>query len=319
MKISTNPICLKHLTGSSHPECPERYLVVCQALEKAGLKNFANTLPMRRASLADLLLCHTLDYIELVQTTIKKLTALEITDGTYQLSTGDVQVSPYSWEAAIAAVGSVLEAVDTVLNDGDKRVFCPIRPPGHHACHNKGMGFCLFNQVAIGARYAQQHYPIERVLIVDWDVHHGNGTQDIFDDDPTIFYFSTHQAGIYPGTGLSKDSGVGLAKGTKFNRPILPGLAARTEILDLFKFTLAKKMHLFKPQLVLISAGFDAHQQDPLGNLNLTENDFSLLTQAVCQVANDYAEGRVISVLEGGYHLEALASSVVAHVTALAI
>ncbi len=315
--IAADPISLRHLTGWGHPESPSRYASICFALESAGLKTPQNTLIPRAASLEELSLCHTPEYISVVEDDFRKLNALGITDGSYTLSTGDVQISPGSWEAALKAVGAVLESADAIFSGKVKHVFNVVRPPGHHACRSQGMGFCIFNNIAIGARYAQQKYSIQRVLIVDWDVHHGNGTQDIFDDDPSVFYFSTQQKGIYPGTGKVEDKGIGKAYGTKLNIPIDVSARSRLDVLEAFGAPLQEAMKTFKPELVMISAGFDAHRDDPLGGLNLTENDFADLTRLMVQIANQYGEGRIISVLEGGYDLEAIAASAVAHVKGL--
>lgn len=315
--IATDAISLKHLTGWGHPESPARYSAISHALGISGLNNLENILKPRAATTEELLLCHTPDYLETVNDDFKKVEALGILDGQYCLSTGDVQICPASLEVALMAVGSVLVAVDAVMEGKADNVFSLMRPPGHHACRNRGMGFCLFNNIAIGARYAQKKYGIKKILIVDWDVHHGNGTQDIFDDDPSIFYFSTHQELIYPGTGAAEDQGLGAAEGTKMNFPIAPGASSREEVLKAFRGPLLAAMKSFKPEFIMISAGFDAHHADPLGGFNLTEEDFGELTRIVLGLADDYAEGRLVSVLEGGYNLEALAASAVAHVKAL--
>lgn len=315
--IATDAISLKHLTGWGHPECPARYSAISHALSISGLNNLDNILKPRPATKEELLLCHTPDYLEIVKDDFKKVEALGILDGQYCLSTGDVQICPASLDVALMAVGSVLVGIEAVMEGKADNVFSLMRPPGHHACRNRGMGFCLFNNVAIGARYAQKKYGIKKILIVDWDVHHGNGTQDIFDDDPTVFYFSTHQELIYPGTGAAEDRGDGAAEGTKMNFPIAPGSSSRLEVLQAFQGPLLEAMKSFKPELILISAGFDAHYADPLGGFNLTTDDFSTLTRLVVDLADEYAGGRIVSALEGGYQLEALAASATAHVSAL--
>lgn len=315
--ITADPSSLKHLTGWGHPECPDRFRAILSALTKEGLVVRENTLNVHPASLEDLLLCHSLSYIALVQDNIKKVEALGVLDGQYTLGTGDVQICPDSWEAALMAVGAVLAGIDAIMEKNADNVFCLVRPPGHHACREKGMGFCLFNNVAIGARYLQKKYGLKKILIVDWDVHHGNGTQDIFEEDSSVFYFSTHQEGIYPGTGPRTDKGTGAAEGTKMNIPIQPGPDARLKVLEAFRGPLVEAMKSFRPEFVMISAGFDAHYRDPLGRLNLMEEDFANLTKLMLEIADHYAKGRLISVLEGGYHLEAIASSAVAHFKAL--
>jgi len=301
---------LLHDTGFGHPENPKRYIVIVEALKNLQLLGFENRpIKPRQAKDDEILLCHTSDYYKLVQNEVEKYP---------MLSTGDAVICPASFEVAILASGAVLEGVDAVMQAKAKNVFCLVRPPGHHACSNRGMGFCIFNNVAIGARYVQRKYGIERVLIVDWDVHHGNGTQEIFEEDPSVFYFSTHQEGIYPGTGFAKERGTGLGEGSKLNCPIIAGMSSRIEVIKAFQEKLVPAMEEFQPEFVFISAGFDAHELDPLGRFNLTDQDFAELTYIVKRIADRYSEGRIVSVLEGGYNLKALASAAVAHVTALA-
>jgi acetoin utilization deacetylase AcuC-like enzyme len=210
-----------------------------------------------------------------------------------------------------------MSAVDLVLRGEAANVFCIVRPPGHHATANRGMGFCLFNNVAIAARYAQKMYGCERVLIADWDVHHGNGTQDIFYQDPSVFFFSTHQSPWYPGTGDADEIGEGRGEGSTMNLP-LPAGSGRAEVLGGLRERLLPAMKTFRPDLVLISAGFDSRAGDPLGHFRLSDGDFSDLTLVLREIADDSAGGRVISVLEGGYSLEGLTKAVAAHVEALA-
>jgi acetoin utilization deacetylase AcuC-like enzyme len=312
-----DPFCLQHLTGPYHPETPLRYKAIDDILSAAKLKTKENTLTPKKASRSDLLFCHSETYINIVEDDRRRCVESKIHDGTFSLSTGDVQISPPSLEAALLAAGAGMTAVDAVMEGTANTVFSYLRPPGHHACRNRGMGFCLFNNAAIAARYAQTQYSIPRVLIADWDVHHGNGTQDIFDEDSSVFYFSTHQAGIYPGTGSAEDTGTGKGKGTKLNFPIASSSASRLQVLEAFKGPLVDSMKEFKPNFVIISAGFDGHFADPLGGFNLTEADFSELTQVLMQIADTYAEGRLISLLEGGYNLQALARSALAHSQAL--
>jgi len=312
--IIDDPAFATHLTGHYHVERPERYLAANQALISSGLKTAKNSMTPRKATPEDLLLCHTEAYIKLVKEEVGNARK----DGLTELSTGDVNISPQSYEVALLAVGAVLTAVDTVLDKKAKNAFCIVRPPGHHAKREAGKGFCLFNNVAIGARYAQKTYPfIRKVLIVDWDVHHGDGTEDIFDSDPSVFYFSTHEKGNYPGTGFSEHTGSVKGKGTIMNCPIVGGENAREEVLKAFREKLIPAMEAFSPDLVMISAGFDAHLSDLLGHFNLTEADFAELTRITKEIAQRYAYGRIVSVLEGGYQLESLANSVIAHVRAL--
>lgn len=314
--IISSPEYLLHRTGARHPECPERSAIIVQVLKKTGLLTEHNHLAPRKANRDELLLCHTKEYIDLVEQEVTRCGEGD-REKLALLSTGDVVISSASFEVACAAAGGVLTAVDAVALKKAKNAFCVVRPPGHHACSDIGMGFCLFNNVAIGARYAQSKYGIKRVLIVDWDVHHGNGTQEIFEADPSVFYFSTHQMGIYPGTGLEEDQGSGAALGTKMNCPILPGEDSKKAVLHAFKEKLVPAMQQFRPEFVFISCGFDAHLQDPLGGFNLTEKDFAELTEIVKEIARLYSQERLVSVLEGGYNLHAIARSSVEHCLAL--
>jgi acetoin utilization deacetylase AcuC-like enzyme len=233
------------------------------------------------------------------------------------LSTGDTPISDGSWDAALHAAGGACEAVDQVLARDLKNAFCVLRPPGHHATPNRGMGFCVFNNVAVAARYAQQQHGIGKVLIVDWDVHHGNGTQDIFYDDDSVFFYSTHQWPWYPGTGARDETGSGSGLGTTKNRPCRAG-SGRREITGAFEEDMPGILKEFRPELVLISAGFDSRRGDPLGGLQLEDEDFADLTRLMLEIADEYAEGRVVSLLEGGYALEGLAAASLAHCRALA-
>lgn len=313
VKVVVHPDFILHLTSRGHPEAPARYTAIISALQKAGLLKPSNTWLAPLASADDLLLCHSKRYIDKVAEEVELAKTLGLNDGSLTLSTGDVQICPASMEIALRACGAVLSGIDAIFSNQAARVFCPVRPPGHHACPEQGMGFCLFNNIAIGARYAQKKYGMKRVLIVDWDVHHGNGTQDIFWKDPSVFYFSTHQLGIYPGTGKADEKGAG----NILNVPILGGAGARLKVLEAFRGKLVEAMDHFRPELVMISAGFDGHREDPLGGFDLSEEDFGELTRIVREVALKYSNGRILSVLEGGYDLVALGNSAVAHVSNL--
>lgn len=291
--IYTHNDCFDHLTPPSHPEKPERLAAVLKHLSDY------QQIQSREATNEDLLLCHPQDYIDLVHK--------EISDGKLTLSTGDVFLSEGSWKAALRSVGAVLDAVDAAF--ADQRSFAAIRPPGHHAETAVGMGFCLFNNLAIGARYAQKKYGIKKILIVDWDVHHGNGTEEIFLNDSNIIYFSTHESPLFPGTGLK-------SKGHMINLPIKKGALSRLKVLQAFK-ALRDQIEPFGPELVMISAGFDAHKNDPLGGFNLETEDYRELTTLMVEIADAYAGGKVVSVLEGGYDLNALSDCAKAHVEAL--
>lgn len=297
-----------HQTGPRHPERPERFDAVMNALQAGGLTKTLTKIPSRQATDDELALCHSRDYISLVHE--------EIAAGARLLSTGDTQVSPRSLDAALNAAGSAMQAVDAVMTAEVRNAFCVLRPPGHHATPDRGMGFCIFNNVAVAARYAQKHHGVERVLIVDWDVHHGNGTQDTFYGDPSVLFFSTHQSPWYPGTGMHDEQGEGAAKGTTINCPF-PSGSGHAEILDAFGTELVPAARRFRPDLVFISAGFDSRLGDPLGEFTLSDDDFRELTSMMMEVADVSAGGRLISVLEGGYNLDGLASAAAAHVDIL--
>jgi len=307
--LITNKRYANHLTGPGHPESPRRLAAIMQKLQSEGLMTEENTRPPRKATVDEIALCHDVEYVALV----KRECEGSLEDGSMQLSTGDAQICPASYETALWSAGGVLEGVDAVMEGRAKNAFCIIRPPGHHASRSAGEGFCLFNNIAIGARYAQEKYDVERVAIVDWDVHHGNGTQNIFERDPTAYYLSTHQTPSYPGTGMAEETGVGNIR----NFPITYGSNPRKEVLHAFCETFVEDMELFRPELVMISAGFDGREGDPLGFFNLTDADFAELTKIVMKVAEQYAHGRLISILEGGYNLEGLAKAAAAHVKAL--
>ena len=296
--------CRGHLAGKAHPESPERYDAVMDGLARAGLLERMRRAEVRTATEDELLLCHTAEYLKTVRR--------DVESGRPYLSTGDTDITSNSWELAARAAGGVLNAVDAVLTGTARNAFCAVRPPGHHANAARGMGFCLFNNVAIAARYAQSKHGVGRVLIVDWDVHHGNGTQEIFYRDPSVFYFSSHQWPLYPGTGRADETGDGPGERATMNFPF-PAGSGRREILGAVENHLLPAAARFQPDLVLISAGFDSRVGDPLGRFTLTDEDFADLTRAVMGIADRRAGGRVVSMLEGGYNLEGLASAAAAH------
>jgi acetoin utilization deacetylase AcuC-like enzyme len=299
--------CDAHDPGAGHPECPARLAVIRRALEPLVARQELVVLDHRDATVEELRLVHDPDYVELVRS--------EIAEGRLVLSTGDTELGPPTWAAALSAVGAVLGALEAVVAGRAKNAFCAVRPPGHHATATQGMGFCVFNNVAVAARQAQR-LGLGRILIVDFDVHHGNGTQAIFYRDPSVFYFSTHLSPHYPGTGLEHEIGEGPGRGTTLNRP-LPHLAGRAEILGAFEQDLVPAAARFRPELVLVSAGFDSRLGDRLGGFTLTDQDFFDLTRLLCAIAAEHAEGRLVSVLEGGYDLRGLGAAVRAHVGAL--
>lgn len=303
-----DPACVRHDPGPGHPESPARYGAVMGALSEAGLLSDAVTLPGRSASMTDLLLVHEAEYLALAER--------EIRGGAGSLSTGDTEVCPATWDAAIWAAGCAMAGVDAVVEGQASRVFCVLRPPGHHASPSRGMGFCVLNNAAVAARHAQRRHGLERVLIVDWDLHHGNGTQDTFYRDGSVYYFSTHQSPLYPGTGHPFERGEGPGLGRTLNWPLAAG-AGRREVMAAFEEGLRPEADAFKPDLVIVSAGFDARHGDPLGGLRLTDEDFQDLTALVRDIADRHAGGRLVSVLEGGYHLAGLGAAAAAHVRGL--
>jgi acetoin utilization deacetylase AcuC-like enzyme len=307
--LMMDPVFKNHWTGDGHPERPARYDAVARSLETAGLIKTTVPVPSREATEEELTLCHPKQYVALVRHDVQA--------GYGVLSTGDTQISEHSWKVALRATGGVLNVVDAVVTGKARNGFCLLRPPGHHATPDRGMGFCLFNHVAIGARHAQRKHGMERVLIADWDVHHGNGTQDIFYQDGSVFFFSTHQSPWYPGTGARTETGTGAGKGTTLNCPF-PAGSGREEILGAFRNQLLPAANSFRPDLVMISAGFDSRAGDPLGRFQLSDEDFAELTTLMMEMADKHAKGRVVAVLEGGYNLTGLASAAAAHVRTLA-
>ncbi len=302
--LITHPACLDHLTPSGHPERPERLRAVERALEAVKFQTLARVeAPM--APFEIIALCHPMDYI--VQ--LRDATPGE---GMVRLD-ADTSMSPGSFEAALRAVGGAMHAVDEVLSNKAANAFVAIRPPGHHAETARPMGFCFFDNAAVAARYAQERHGVARAAIVDFDVHHGNGSQEIFWADKTVMYCSTHQMPLFPGTGAVIESG---EYETIVNAPLRPGDGGE-EFRAAFESRILPRLREFQPELIVISAGFDGHMRDPLANLNLLEADFAWATQKIMDVADHCAGGRVVSLLEGGYDLQALANSVAAHVTAL--
>lgn len=303
-------IYLKHDTGEFHHESPKRLQAILSGLKDVGLLPSLQELTPREAPLEWIEMVHRREYIEIVRR--------DVMSGARYLSTksGNTVISEQSFEVALWAVGGVLSACDSVVLAKARNAFCAVRPPGHHASSNRGMGYCLFNNVAIAARYLQKKHRIGKVLIADWDVHHGNGTQDIFYEDGSVFFFSTHQWPWYPWTGSADETGEGEGKGTILNVP-LPAGSGDKDIVDAFENKLRSQADQFKPEFVLISAGFDSRISDPLGRLRLTEEGFKKITKTMLEIADDYAEGRLVSVLEGGYSLKGLGLAVPAHLKTL--
>jgi acetoin utilization deacetylase AcuC-like enzyme len=302
-----DPLYLKHDTGV-HPENARRLKSILDVLEhdEALSKDLARTGP-RPARNEDIARCHREDLIYEIESMCKR-------DESF--IDADTRISAESFEVARLAAGAALTAVDAVMSEEGGHAFALIRPPGHHATVSTAMGFCLFNNAAIGARYAQVKYGVERVLIIDWDVHHGNGTQEIFWEDPSVFYFSTHQYPYYPGTGSSGERGGGKGEGFTLNIPLPAGTNARHH-RQAFTDALHEIERKFPPDLIIISAGFDSRRGDPLGGLMLEDSDFYEMTKDVLRLADKYAAGRAVGLLEGGYNLDLLGKSVKSHISAL--
>ncbi|MGB6447299.1 MAG: histone deacetylase family protein [Xanthobacteraceae bacterium] len=302
--LISHPACLQHIVPQGHPERPDRLRAVERALEAGKFQALARVeAPM--ASFETVALCHPMDYV----TALRDASPSE---GLIHLD-GDTAMSPGTFEAALRAAGGAVLAVDDVLAKKATNAFVATRPPGHHAETARPMGFCLFDNAAIAARHAQNHHGVARVAIVDFDVHHGNGSQQIFWADKTVMYCSTHQMPLFPGTGAIGESG---EYNTVVNAPLRPGDDGN-RFKASFEDRILPRLNEYRPELLIISAGFDAHYRDPLANLNLTEEDFAWATKKLMEVADACAGGRVVSLLEGGYDLQALGDSVAAHVTAL--
>jgi acetoin utilization deacetylase AcuC-like enzyme len=301
--VYTHPACFEHDPGRGHPESPARLRAIVDALKTA---EFA-ALEWReapRASDAQLELVHDRAYIAEIMHAVPQVGIVDLTL--------DTAISPASGEAALRAAGAVCAAVDAVVRGEATNAFCAVRPPGHHAERDRPMGFCLFNNVAIGAFHARKAHGLRRVAVADFDVHHGNGTQDSFVDDPNLFYASTHQYPAYPGTGAADETGLG----NIVNAPLRP-MTGSEGFRAAWSRIILPALDDFAPDLVLISAGFDAHKDDPLASLRLEDEDFKWVTQQIVTVANTRCQGRVVSTLEGGYNLPALARGAANHVRAL--
>ena len=302
--LISHPAFLEHLTPLGHPERPDRLRAIERALEAEKFQTLARSqAPL--ASLETIALCHPMDYIIEVREAAPR-------EGLIHLD-ADTAMSPGTFEAALRAAGGAIHAVDEVLTKKAANAFVAARPPGHHAETARPMGFCLFDNAAIAARYAQRRYGVASAAIVDFDVHHGNGSQQIFWSDKTIIYCSTHQMPLFPGTGAVGETG---EHNTIVNAPLRPGDGG-TAFRAAFETRILPRVSEFRPELVIISAGFDAHMRDPLANINLAEADFIWATQKLMDLADSCAGGRVVSLLEGGYDLQALGNSVAAHVATL--
>ncbi|HSC18574.1 MAG TPA: histone deacetylase family protein [Rhizomicrobium sp.] len=303
--LISHPACLEHEPAAGHPECPGRLVAVLRALECEQIIR----LETPSARLESLVGAHDRSLIEAV---LGNWNDAAKRDGLVRID-ADTAMSSGSADAALKASGAGIAGVDGIMRGEFRNAFCAVRPPGHHAERARAMGFCLFNNVAVAALHAQSTHNLDRVAVVDFDVHHGNGTQDIFWDQPQLFYASTHQMPLYPGTGDASERG---ATGNILNRPLAPGTGS-AEFRDAYKNEILPALERFAPNFIFISAGFDGHRADPLANLNLIAEDFHWVTKEVCSVAERVCSGRVVSMLEGGYDLEALAASAAAHARAL--
>jgi acetoin utilization deacetylase AcuC-like enzyme len=302
--VLSHPASLDHLTPPGHPERPDRIRAVNQVLAEDRFKHLVRG-EAPEGSLDSVALCHNEHYIE-------ELRHIAPSEGLVYLD-GDTSMSPGTWEAVMRGVGGAIAATEAVINGSATNAFVATRPPGHHAEISKPMGFCFFDQAAIAARHAQRTHGIGRVAVVDFDVHHGNGTQDIFWADPTVMYCSTHQMPLFPGTGASSERG---DHDTIVNAPLASGDGG-AKFRAAFENLILPQLQKFSPELLIISAGFDAHRRDPLASLNLDASDFGWVTRKLMDVADASAGGRIVSVLEGGYDLQGLQESVAEHVTAL--
>lgn len=310
-RLYWHPIYLEHCVPSGHPERPDRIRALMSELEGPDFYRL-DRVEARAASEDAILLAHPESYVETIRSQIPDAIDDEEVPQPLNKLGVDTYVSPKSWEAALTAIGAANAAVDDVFSGQADNVFVASRPPGHHAELSTAMGFCLFNNVAIAARHAQREHGAERVAIVDWDVHHGNGTQDIFKEDPSVLYCSTHQFPLFPGTGRKDEVGVG----NIVNAPLSPNTGSR-EFREAFNSRVLPALDNFRPDLILISAGFDAHFRDPLAEINLDEADFDWATGKLMERAERFCNHRLVSVLEGGYDLEGLSQSASSHITRL--
>lgn len=296
-----HPAFAGHRTAPGHPERPDRYRAVEAALSRPQFEALVRE-TAEPADLAATRYVHSNRYVDALE-------AARPEHGYVYLDGGDTMMEPSTWEAALRGVGATLRAVDQVVGGDVHNAFVACRPPGHHAETGRAMGFCLFNNISIGTRHAQRKHGLTRVAIVDFDVHHGNGTQQIFYSDPSVLYASTHQMPLFPGTGAARETGVG----NVFNSPLAPGDGG-AELRAAFRDRILPAVQAFSPELIIVSAGFDAHERDPLGSLRMTAADFAWVTRELMKSAEKLCDGRLVAVLEGGYDLQALADSVTAHV-----
>ncbi len=300
-------IYLKHDTGPHHPETSTRLINTIKYLQSTGVWQKLDIKKPRPATEEEISMVHSKSHID-------KVAEIARMGGGYL--DPDTYVSSNSFKAALYAAGALLTAIDLLMSKKANNAFCLVRPPGHHATPIKGMGFCLFNNVAIAAKYIQSKYNLERIVIIDWDVHHGNGTQDTFYEDPAVMYFSIHRSPFYPGTGEKEETGKGNGSGFTINIPLTYKTEPQT-FLKIFDDIMEKRIKPFKPQFILISSGFDAYHLDPVGGLGLGTSDYNVLTKLTQNIAEDCCEGRIVSCLEGGYHLLDLPKCIEEHLNGL--
>ena len=302
----SDPFYLKH-KNEPHPENPGRLNAIQKNIESSKYYNNLTLIQPRKATIEDIAKIHDTGYIQSVEDSCR--------NGVRNLD-ADTVISPDSYQAALLSAGAGLEAVDKILEGTVDNAFCAVRPPGHHAEQNKTMGFCLFNNVGVIARYAQNVQKLEKVFIFDWDVHHGNGTQHSFYKDSSVYYSSIHQYPFYPGTGSVDETGTGDGLGSNLNLP-MRAYSCDVDYINAIEYKLIPVIQKFNPDLIIISAGFDAHENDPLAQINLSTECYGKMTQKLVEIANDVCNGRILSMLEGGYDYSALADSVQLHVETL--
>lgn len=303
-----HPDFSKHETGH-HPENKLRLTKTIEYLEKIGTLSKLFLIPFKKSAEENLFLVHTQKHVDYVKNSYKQ---------NIRCLDPDTPVSADSYEIALLAVGGVLEATRQVAGGNIKNAFCLIRPPGHHSTPTRSMGFCLFNNVAIAARYLQKHLNHQRIMVIDWDAHHGNGTQEAFYDDPTVLYFSTHHYPFYPGTGSSEEKGAKNGFGYNINVPLASG-SGDSEYISAFENYLLPAAEKFRPEFILISAGFDAHIEDPLGGMAVTDEGFKTMTKIVKDIAGKHCSNKIVSVLEGGYNLKTLPKTIAIHLEELTL
>jgi acetoin utilization deacetylase AcuC-like enzyme len=305
-----HPDYLLHAPPFEHPESPERLAAVTEHLAARGLLGKMVAVTPDYADEADIALVHDPEYLRKIEAGCRR--------GDLTLDAEDTYLNRHSYTIALLSAGGAIAGAEAVITGKARRAFCAIRPPGHHADSGTGMGFCLLNNIAVAARYLQARHGVSRIFIVDWDVHHGNGTQRIFLEDPSVYFFSIHEhpSFLYPGTGRRWETGKGAGEGTTLNAPMAPG-AGDAEYRMAFEQMLRPAIEAFRPEILLVSAGFDAHRDDPLADMQLTDEGFRFMTRFVAEMADRHCGGKLVSVLEGGYDLNTITTSVEAHVREL--